>query len=461
MQIVQEKTNAGTVLLELLITREDLIPKVDKVLRDYQRKANIPGFRPGKVPFGMVKKMYGDVAMVDELNKYVSESLNNYFVENKINIIGYPLPDMDKTKKIDLLNDTEYRFFFEIGLSPEVDVKLEQLHETYYVPKVEEQEVQEAIDQMLAENPDIIYPKTVEKEDQLELLVTQADAEGNEVEYGFETVVTLFLSDASEATKTLFENKLLGDEFIVNFEQLEGTDKAKELLELNEDQAGLVSANFNTIIDEISREVKPILNEDFYERMYPNAGIITEEDFRANVIEEIERHWNAQCEIILFNSVIDRLINKSQIELPDAFMKKWMIDRADGKITEEEAEAELEKTRTAFHLQLIEQSLKTNYPDTIDVSSQEIRNFVRAYFHYQFVGMAELPKEVDDRLDPIIDKILSDENEVFRIERDLTEKKMKKLFNEKVTKVEEIISTSELKKIIEKQNQIQEETIDE
>lgn len=230
MQIVQEKTNAGTVLLELLITREDLIPKVDKVLRDYQRKANIPGFRPGKVPFGMVKKMYGDVAMVDELNKYVSESLNNYLVENKINIIGYPLPDMDKTKKIDLLNDTEYRFFFEIGLSPEVDVKLEQLHETYYVPKVEEQEVQEAIDQMLAENPDIIYPKTVEKEDQLELLVTQTDAEGNEVEYGFETVVTLFLADASEATKTLFENKLLGDEFIVNLNSLKERTRPRNYL---------------------------------------------------------------------------------------------------------------------------------------------------------------------------------------------------------------------------------------
>lgn len=461
MEVLQESTGKGTATIEVIISKQDLNPKVEKALKTYQRRASMPGFRPGKVPMGMVKKMYGSAVMAEELNNLVSESLNNYIFENKINLLGYPLPDTERSGQIDLESDEDLHFFFDIGLAPEIDVDLAQFTETYHLVKADDAEIQKVVDRMLDENPDTIHPETIEAGDMIDLRIVQADAEGNEVAEGLDKFVKLELKDAGEEAEKFFVGKPSGDEFVLNFEQLLGAEKAEQLLNLEEEQKDLLTSDFNVIIDDISREVPAELNPDFFNRMFPYSSIETEEEFRARIAEELERQLNQQSEMLFFNTVFDRLINETQIELPEEFLKKWLIDRNQGAMTEEQAVEDLEKHKKSIHFQLIEESLKLKYPNTIEVSNEEIRNFVKAYFFQQFGGQTDISKELDESLNGIVDNILKDENEVMRVERQLAEQKMIKLFNEKVTKVEETVTPDGLKEIIENYNKTQEEAQDE
>lgn len=457
MQVLQQNADNGTATIEVILSKQDYEPRVEKALREYQRKAAMPGFRPGKVPFGMVKKMYGSSVTAEQINKMVSDSLNEYIFGNKIKLLGYPLPDAERTGQIDFENDQDLHFYFEVGLAPEIEIDFSSLTESYIKVKADEKEIQKVVENMLKEYPEITNPEEVSENDLLELKIVQADADGNEVEGGIENEVQLDLKKLNEEGKKFFVGKPDGAEFIVNFEQILGKEEAIALLHLGEEAEVLVGSNFNVVIIEIKREVPAELNEDFFNRMFPNAGITTEEDFKERIGQEIEKQFEQQSNYLFFNAVLEKLINETPMQLPEEFLKKWMVDNSEGKITAEQANEDFDKYYQSIRFELIEGALKEKFSEELLVTRQEMRQHVMSYFIGQFMGQMEITDELEQTMSTTVDNILKNEKEASRVERQLTEQKMVKLFSEKVTKVEEVMTPEQFNSFVEAKNKAEED----
>ncbi|MDO8897464.1 MAG: trigger factor family protein, partial [Bacteroidales bacterium] len=303
MQVLKEQTSDSTATIEIKLVKADYEPEVNKALRDYQRKASVPGFRPGKVPFGMVKKMYGHSILADQVNKIVSDSLNNYIQDNEVRILGYPMADAERTGTFDFDKDEEFNFYFNVALAPEINIDLSDFNLTYPKITADPDEVQKTIDKLLADYPRTTYPESVEQQDALELRVSELNDEGVEVQDGYQTIVKLNVSDITdEDSKNDLLNKVLGSEFVLNLNKAIGdNDKTKKLLKLNDEQTQLLNADYNVIIDEIMRKEPSEMNEDFFNTIFPEQDVATEEDFRQRIKSEIEKQFDQQADYLVYS----------------------------------------------------------------------------------------------------------------------------------------------------------------
>ncbi|MCF8328336.1 MAG: trigger factor family protein, partial [Bacteroidales bacterium] len=187
MNITKEDTGELTAVLKVEITEEDYKEAVEKKLKEYKKKAQMPGFRPGKVPMGMIKKMYGNAVIVDEVNNMLSSALSNYIMENKLQTLGNPLPSEDKQAKFDVENDTEFEFYFDIALQPEINITLdENIEADYYNIDVDDKMVDNYLEDIRKNYGQRTYPETVEENDVVYADYKQVDGEGNVVEEGVE-----------------------------------------------------------------------------------------------------------------------------------------------------------------------------------------------------------------------------------------------------------------------------------
>ena len=185
MNISQENNGDLTAIIHINLKEEDYLDSVNKQLTDYRKKATMPGFRPGKVPMGMIKKMYGKGVLVEEVNKTVSDGLNNYILENKINVLGYPLPNTEKTTHLDFDNHKEFDFFFDIGIAPEFEIELsDSITIPYYTIKVKDEDVDKAIADVQVRFGKEENPEVAEEGDALQGTFTEVDQEGELVEEG-------------------------------------------------------------------------------------------------------------------------------------------------------------------------------------------------------------------------------------------------------------------------------------
>ena len=208
MNITKEEVNDLNAIIHINLKEEDYKGEVDSQLADYRKKASIPGFRPGKVPMGMIKKMYGKSVMVDAVNKKVSEGLNNYILENKINVLGYPLPNSEKTTTIDFDKQTDFDFYFDIGISPEFEFEVnDQLKAPYYKIKVTPKEVDKAINDVKIRFGEEEHPEKAELTDALQGKFTEVDNTGSIVEDGTQNDGYIRIEDIKLKT---MQNKLVG-----------------------------------------------------------------------------------------------------------------------------------------------------------------------------------------------------------------------------------------------------------
>ncbi len=275
MKITKDQITDLTASIQITIEGADYEQEVNKELKEYQRKANMPGFRPGKVPFGMVKKMYGNAVIADKVNKLISDSLNNYIVENKLNILGHPIANMEKTGMVDFDKDSEHNFFFDIGLAPEINIDFEGLDKPVYLKAIATEEaINEAVEQVLARGNKLVPVDTVEANDTLSLKLFEADEDGNEVVNGKEIAFSFKLDElANDEARAVFIGKESGAEFVYKIaDAFEDQDNLWQKLKLDESDKDLALGNFNIIIDEVQREEKAELNKEFLKKYFPERG---------------------------------------------------------------------------------------------------------------------------------------------------------------------------------------------
>lgn len=325
MKTIQTAKGDLLASIQIDIEKADYAEDVKKELKNYQHKATLPGFRQGKVPFGMIEKMYGSAVTFDKLNKKVSEALNNHILENKLDVMGYPLSDPDKQQPTDPETQETMSFFFEVGLKPEIKVELGKIAINDYNIKASDKEIDETIKRIQEGN---------KKDDKL-----------------------------------------------------------------------------------------PELNEELFKMIFPGKDIKDIETFRKEIATEMERQYVVEGERMFLNNAIDKLVSEIKFDMPDAFLKRWIVANSEGKISEEDVEKNYDKVYSkTFRWQLIEETIAKANPELV-LKEEELREFVTKMYFGQ-LDLTNMDDDMKKRLDGIVDSVLKDENQRENIKNQVADNKV-------------------------------------
>ena len=421
MNITQSTKGDNLISIKINVEKADYEEMVEKTLRQMRQRANVPGFRPGMVPMGMIKKMYGTSAKMEALNTVVSDNLNKHIVDNKLDLIGYPLSDTEMQQPADLEKEDNLDFYFEAAIRPEINVDYTNTMVDFYHIVPTDEEVDKVVEDIVNRNPDTSHPEIVGENDRIEMKVREAK-DGKEVEEGFQKDGLYMNMDQikdKECRKQLI-GKEVGAEFIFNFAKaLESEEAAAKLL--GEDAPA--GSDFNIIIDDAIRNEKPELNEDFFKKIFPDKEIKELDAFKQAVKAEMEKQHEAETDPILFNKMIDELVAAVKFELPDAFMKRWIIENSQGKITAEDVEKNYENDYIkGLRWQLIEDTIVKANPELI-ITDDELKNFVLRQI-FPGIDYNTVEDDLKANLDKIAANYLKDGQQNEQLKNQLADIKM-------------------------------------
>ena len=448
MEITRENTGELTATVKMVISPADHQENVTKILKDYQRKANVPGFRPGHVPFGMIKKLYGSNVFADEVNKLVSDKLNTYIVDEKLEILGQPLPNMDLTKQFSFADEQDIEFFFDLGLAPSFEVGLDQtLAIDYHVIKVDDSMIDKYVDDMRQRFGNTTNPEEAGANDVLFGDFKQLDTEGNILENGISHSSRLSIdSIAAEDLKAKFIGSMAGDTIVFNPAKATRTSvEVAAMLGIDKSEAEGLDSDFSFAITEITTISPAEMNEEFFEKVFPESGITTEKDFRNKIQDESERAFVADSDHLFAHHSQEKLVETVNIPLPDAFMKRWLVESNEGKLSEEEIDRDYHKYAEGMKWQLIENKIIKEAG--IEIADQEIKDYVKDYYLQGWRTM-QLTEDLMERLETIADSFLKDKpSETRRIVDSLYGQRVNAYIKSKVKLVEKEISYDEFVKL--------------
>ncbi len=444
MNITKEESGKLTALVHINLKEEDYIEKVNKQLKTYRKEAKMPGFRPGMVPMGMIKRMYGKAVLADEVNKSISDALNNYLFENKINVLGNPLPNEEKTATLDFDKQKDFDFFFDIGMAPEIEVNLsEDIKIPYYKIKVSDEEVEKALTDIQKRLGKEEHPEKTELEDTLKGKFVLIDEEGNDAEDGYTKEGSFVVSDiALKTIQKKFVDKEKGKRVVLHpAKAFKDDGKVKELLGLTDGDEKL-NADYAFEIEDIIHIEPAELNEEFFKQVYPSDELKTVEEFKNHIREELAGHYQEDADKQFVSDTIDFLLEHVNPELPDEFMKRWLFESNKEKTTKEQIDDQYDSYAKTFKWQLIEEKLIEAHGDALRVTREDVRNKVKAYF--------QIPDgdEPNPQMEEIVDQLLSNEDEYQRIFGELMDNRYIAFFKEKIDKEEKEVTTDEFIKII-------------
>jgi len=403
MDITQTQKSEQLASIKISLVKADYEPEVNAALKEYQHKAVIPGFRPGKAPIGMIKKMYGTAVLVDKLNKKVSEALNNYIIEQKLDILGYPLPDPDHTETEDIETAEESSFYFEAALKPQLNIDLAKCKATRYNIAASEKAVNETLQNIMNSNPKRTDCEKAEADSKMFVKLVRQEG-------GFEKPLTLHIDQITDkATKKAIIGKAKGDTVAINLAKALGSEEAATKL-LGNDNAKYAADNFDMTLNSIFKEEEAQLNEDLFNTIFPGAEIKDEAAFRAKIAEEMEKQYAEESDRMFLNQAIDSLVDTIKFDLPDEFMKRWIVENSQGKITAEKIEDDYDNGYSkSLRWQIIEEAIaKAN--NEIVVKDEEVREYVRKYF-FRNMDYSTLEEETKKSVDKMVDNFLKREED--------------------------------------------------
>ena len=421
MNITQSTKGDNLISIKISVEKSDYQETVEKTLKDMRRRANVPGFRPGMVPMGMIKKMYGASAKMEALNTVVSDSLNKHIMDNKLDLIGYPLSDLDQQQPADLDKEEDIDFYFEAALRPEINVDYTNTMVDFYHIIPTDEEVDKVVEDLQQRNPDTSHPETVGENDRLELKVREAE-DGKELEGGFQKDGLFIHMDQikDKESREMIVGKEVGAEFIINFAKAFDSEEAVAKV-LGEDAP--VDSDYNIIIDDAIRDEKPELNEDFFKKIFPDKEIKELDEFKQAVKAEMEKQHEAEADPILFNKMVDELVAAVHFDLPDAFLKRWLVENSRGEIKADDIEKNYEKDYVkGLRWQLIEDSIVKANPELI-ITDEELKNYVLRQI-FPGIDYNTLEDDMKANLDKIAANYLKDGKQNEQLKNQLADVKM-------------------------------------
>ncbi len=394
------------------VSKDDYFPSFDKKLKEYSKNANIPGFRKGMVPAGMIKKMYGGSIFTDEVIKTVEKELYNYLNAEKPEIFAQPLPLTNDVAKMDINNPADYEFGFEMGLKPDYSLaEISKAKITLHKVKATDAMVEEEINRMQIKGGKMTEPETVNNEENvLNVLFKESDKEGNAVE-GVTKENSVILKYLTAATQKKFMGKKVGEVVTVQLSKAFDEDKLAMIVQdlgFEKDDAAAAKKYFNLEIVKIGLVEKRELNEDFLKEIYPAKDIKNEDELKIAIKEEIQQYWDAQSRNQMQDQLYHYLIDETKMEFPADFLKRWLQTGGEKPKTAEEAEAEFPGFINQLKWTLI--SDKLIQENKLQVTNEELRDSMKAEIMKYFGAMSM----GDDTswIESYIDRMMKDEKQV-------------------------------------------------
>ena len=421
MNITRENVDALNAVVKVDIAKEDYSEKVEKILSDYRKTANIPGFRKGHVPMGMVKKQYGKAVLVDEVNKLLQDALNKYLTEEKLDVLGQPLP-----KPQDNIDwDAEvFTFEFELGLAPEFEVNLKSKKAiTQYNIIADDKMIDEQVERIQKQYGKLVSQDTVEKDSEVTGTFKNEEKE-------IDNMVTLTLDKfKGKATEKKFIGAKIGDVIPLKTKGLyEDEHELMHALKLGHDEVHGLDIEVTFTITEINKRELADLDQDLFDKLFGKDKIKTVTDLKAKIKEDAEKQFVQQADQKLLNDVTEYLIEHTKFDLPAEFLTKWLQTAGEKEMDSEQAKEEYEKSEKSLRYQLIEGKLIEE--NKIQVTMDDIKNHAREMIKGQMAQFGQMnPSEKE--LDDIAARVLSNQDEARRISEQLVSQKLLAVYKEK------------------------------
>lgn len=445
MNINRKDIDEVNAVLNLKVVPEDYENKVEKVLRDYRKNVSLKGFRPGKAPMGHVKKLYGKSILVEEVNKIISESLSGYFVENKIKVLGDPMPAEEGNDPIDWDVQKEFEFAFSIGLAPQFTVELSDKDKVpYYTIK---------IDKKLRDGYTENYTKRfgsykeAEKVESGEELVKGSLKELAENGIVVEDSSMSLTVIKDEEIKKQFTGLKKGEKLEIDLKKAWPNDtELASILKIEKEKVADISDKFELEVKAIEAFTNAEINQDFYDMAFGKDEVKTKEEFKKKIDEEISVNLEKESEARFSVDVRDMLVKKLGLKLPEEFLNKWLVYANEGKFTKEQIDKDFDLFKTDLQWQLIREEIVKQ--QEIKVDEKEILDYSKEVTRMQFMqyGLANLP---DEQLEHYAKEILEKDEEKQKLSSKLFEDKVVD-YVRGVAKVEDKkISTEDFNKLYE------------
>lgn len=431
--------------LTVTVSKEDYFASFERSIKDYSKKVNIPGFRKGMVPAGIVKKMYGASVFTDEVVKSVEKQLYAYLDTEKPAIFGQPLPLESDLAKMDMNNPADYNFNFEIGLKPSFEIApLDKANLTLHKVAVTDEMVSEELNRMQIKGGKMTEPEVIDNDENvLNILFKESDKDGNVIEDGIQKENSVLLKYFTKKLQKELKGKKKGDQIIF---QLNKSFEGKELemilqdLGFAKDNTAAAEKYFVLEIVKLGLIEKRELNEEFFNEIYPGKEVKTEDELKAKLKEEIEQYWQSQSRNQLHDQLYHYLIDETKFELPADFLKRWLQTGGEKAKTAEEAEKEYPSFSNSLKWTLISDRLTQE--NKLTPTTEELKAFMKNEV-MRYFGGASLGSNTA-WLDSYVDRMMKDQKQVESSYHRLASEKMFTWAETQVNPKEKTVTPEEL-----------------
>jgi len=414
MNITQEKTGNLNAVVKIKIAPADYTAKVDKAIKDQAKKAQLPGFRKGMVPAAHIKKMYGKSILVEEVNNLLNDTLSNYIAEQKLEILGQPLPKMDDEREFKWDNTDDFEFDYELGLAPAFDVNVSSKDKfTEYVVKADQETLESRIKNIRRSYGKMTNPEVSAEDDVLYTELTQVDTDGTAVEGGITSTATIRLDQVKD--KKILKS-LIGlkkdDEVTIDIQKaLEDAAVISKALNISEEEAAELKANFKLHVKNVNRLEESDLNQEFFDKLFGEGVVTDEAGFRAKITEEVESMFKQDAERKLSNDIYEALLVKHNFELPDEFLRRW-LKATNEKLTDEELAEGYDDFAKNLKWTLIENKIIKD--NSIEIKYEDVVQAAKAKLDAQFRMYSPSPLP-EDQLAQYAVQFLQDKENANRV----------------------------------------------
>jgi trigger factor len=445
VNITLDKQSATDGLIKIQLTESDYLPKVEEKMKEYSRKANIKGFRQGKVPTGVIKKMFGKGILVDEVNHIISHSVSDYIRNNNLKVLGDPIPNQEKALTIDWDLQKDFEFEFQIGMVEDFEVELsKKVKVTSHPIEVDEKVIDQTLEDVKRRYGKRSTPDVSEQQDNLFGEISKKGSEDKQGSY-------LRISVVEKAQQKKFIGLKKDDVVEFDVEKiLKDAAAISQLLNLPEEEAKKAEGTYEFKVTSVSRIEPAEINQELFDQVFGVGQVKTEEEFLAKVKETIATNYNQETQHLLDHEIQHYYVDHTKINMPDMFLKTWLKATSNGELTDEVLDKEFNSYKEGLKWDLIKNKIAED--KKIEVSGDEVREKAKLLLSEQFGGPA-IMAQLGDKFDEIANNYLAGKDgkgeNFMRVYNQLRHERIMAAIREEITIAEKKVSLDEFRKIAE------------